>query len=443
MKPFFSVILVMTLIISSLSCKKKKDINQDEPVVKTDRMVVISDLHFFDAEQLLVPPSADFDAMAATNDVMLLHSMEILDKQFQKIQELNPSIVMIAGDLVANGEQINHQLLHERFLAPLISNGVSVFVIPGNHDINNPNAAKYNGDQLEPIPSVTANEFAEIYADCGFSKAVSRDANTLSYSAVLNDRLALIALDVCHYGIGIDEYEWLSGSVSAETMQWMEGQIASLKNGGREVVVMMHHSATEIFANENLFIPGFVLEDNVAFCDKLVELGVKFVFNGHFHSHDITQYNQEPLFDFSVGSLTSCACPIRLLDFENDIMKASTTTLLHWDQSFDGQTFDQYSDQCVTGYITNYIQSYTEPFGITDPVIIDMMIQAGTEAFITHYHGDEVLSAETQEQLNGYMEQVPILTPILNGLLINGLYKDIVPQDNTIQFNFVTGAIVE
>ena len=43
--------------------------------------------------------------------------------------------------------------------------GIPVLVIPGNHDINNTNASFYFGDEKSPAPSVTAEEFFEIYRE--------------------------------------------------------------------------------------------------------------------------------------------------------------------------------------------------------------------------------------------------------------------------------------
>jgi hypothetical protein len=41
--------------------------------------------------------------------------------------------------------------------------GIQVFVVPGNHDVDNPHAVRYVGDGSEPIPSVSPHMFRWIY----------------------------------------------------------------------------------------------------------------------------------------------------------------------------------------------------------------------------------------------------------------------------------------
>lgn len=53
--------------------------------------------------------------------------------------------------------------------------GIQVVVIPGNHDINNRNAASFDGRSRQMAEAVSANEFAEIYNDFGYDEALSRD----------------------------------------------------------------------------------------------------------------------------------------------------------------------------------------------------------------------------------------------------------------------------
>ena len=52
--------------------------------------------------------------------------------------------------------------------------GIQVVVIPGNHDINNRNAASFDGRSRQMAEAVSANEFAEIYNDFGYDEALSR-----------------------------------------------------------------------------------------------------------------------------------------------------------------------------------------------------------------------------------------------------------------------------
>ena len=77
--------------------------------------------------------------------------------------------------------------------------GIQVVVIPGNHDINNRNAASFDGRSRQMAEAVSANEFAEIYNDFGYDEALSRDPASLSYTYDLGPDMRLLMLDSCQY----------------------------------------------------------------------------------------------------------------------------------------------------------------------------------------------------------------------------------------------------
>ena len=99
-------------------------------------------------------------------------------------------------------------------------------MIPGNHDINKPDAGEYFGDQRTDVESVTSEEFREIYADFGYNEAKSGAPDSLSYLVELNDTTWLMMLDatVCE-----PENE-VYGEIKEGTLEWME---ECLKGGVR------------------------------------------------------------------------------------------------------------------------------------------------------------------------------------------------------------------
>ena len=68
-------------------------------------------------------------------------------------------------------------------LGALDAAGVPVLVVPGNHDVLNPRAARFSGDAAEPVAGVAPEEFAAIHADLGYGEALERDPASLSYVA--------------------------------------------------------------------------------------------------------------------------------------------------------------------------------------------------------------------------------------------------------------------
>lgn len=106
--------------------------------------------------------------------------------------------------------------------------GVQVVVIPGNHDINNKNAASFDGRSRQPAQIITADEFAKIYNDFGYEEALDRDPASLSYTYDLGPDMRLLMLDSCQYS----PVNKVGGMIKTETYDWIDNQ---LEKAGRTV----------------------------------------------------------------------------------------------------------------------------------------------------------------------------------------------------------------
>lgn len=146
------------------------------------KMCVISDVHIM-APKLLKADGKIFQRYLAADRKLLKESVEIMDSVTNRILAEHPKVVLITGDLTKDGERVSHIYLVKHFLSKFRQKGIKVFVIPGNHDINNPHAVVYDGDKVTRAATVTPAEFASIYADYGYSRALARDTASLSYVA--------------------------------------------------------------------------------------------------------------------------------------------------------------------------------------------------------------------------------------------------------------------
>ena len=102
------------------------------------KIAVISDLHVM-APELLVKEGDAFEAYLNRDRKMLRESTEILDTLASDILDLKPDLVLVTGDLTKDGERASHQIVASQ-LQRLVDAGIQVLVVPGNHDINNPDA---------------------------------------------------------------------------------------------------------------------------------------------------------------------------------------------------------------------------------------------------------------------------------------------------------------
>lgn len=156
-------------------------------------LAVVTDLHFLSPS--LVREGEAFTAAYAYGDGKQINYIsQLLEVFLQEMLERRPDAVLITGDLTLNGERVSHLELAERFL-PLRQAGIPVLVIPGNHDIGNAFSSGYNRDKLYDVRSVTWQDFAEIYQNCGYGEAVSRDTASLSYLYPLSEDLWLLMVD--------------------------------------------------------------------------------------------------------------------------------------------------------------------------------------------------------------------------------------------------------
>jgi 3',5'-cyclic AMP phosphodiesterase CpdA len=83
------------------------------------------------------------------------------EKKEKKEEESTPDIMLFNGDLTYNGERKSHEELAQR-LAELEKFGTKVYVIPGNHDINNPWARSFRGDSAYFSDFINPEEFSSI-----------------------------------------------------------------------------------------------------------------------------------------------------------------------------------------------------------------------------------------------------------------------------------------
>ena len=205
--------------------------SQSNPIV---RIAIISDLHVM-APSLLVNDGNALEEYLNRDRKMLRESPEILNTLVEEILGLKPHLVLVTGDLTKDGERVSHDLVAMQ-LQRLVDAGIQVLVVPGNHDINNPDAKVYDGDSTTPAQTITRGEFAAIYRNMGYDSASRRDPDSLSYCREVNDRLTILGIDACmdrlntfvSRGDAVDHCK-TSGMLDARSQQWLVDQAAEAK----------------------------------------------------------------------------------------------------------------------------------------------------------------------------------------------------------------------
>ena len=181
-----------------------------------------------------------------------------------------PTALVLSGDITMNGEKINHKELAEK-LHKVQDAGIPVLIIPGNHDINNPNAAVYFGDEKTSTDSVTPEEFYDIYHMYGYDQAISRDSASLSYVYQLDERNRLLMLDSCQY----EPKDLVEGRIKAETLVWMDEQLKKAQEDGMQILPIAHHN---LLAQSRMYTTQCAMDNNGEVIDLLQKYKIPLVF---------------------------------------------------------------------------------------------------------------------------------------------------------------------
>lgn len=331
---FMLFILILTLLNG---CQKKNDII----------IWHTSDLHYLSPS--LVEDPEKFESVMMKNDGKVTHySPEIVHSFVDSAVSQHPDAIIISGDLTLNGAKVSHRELAES-LKTIKESGIRVFIIPGNHDISSCGYKFTSGDP-EPVESVSPEEFYEIYEDFGYSDALSKDEESLSYVSELNEKTRLLFLDANAYAYC---------NINKETLQWTEKQLMEAQNLGCKVIAISHQ-------NLMLHNPGFTFGYQISNAKEVMELykkyNVELNLSGHLHLQHIA--SEESLTEIAVSSLSVSPIQYGKLQIrENGEMEYHTEQLIvsATDRNGEALDFSAYAeevfDSCTIAKMASSINS--------------------------------------------------------------------------------------
>ena len=395
-------------------------------------IAVISDVHVM-APSLLVKEGAAFDEYMRSDRKMLKESAALLDALTEQLLKANPQFVFLTGDLTKDGEAVSHAYLKTHCLEKLKRAGILVLVIPGNHDINNPHAVSYDGDRKERVETISRDDFARLYADYGYGKALARDAYSLSYVYQLTPELRVLAIDACKY----DENDFdedicrHDGRIRSETMDFIKEQMEDAQRQGIRVIGMMHHGLLEHWKYQNQVIPGYVVDDWKKVRKTLSKEGLEILFTGHAHTQDIVRY--KGIYDIETGSPVSYPSPYRLVTLKGDSLFVRSQRLTSIDFDTKGMDFQQYGRASTSqGFRT--IASGMLPDNVPDS-LRQRAVNVVAEAMSDNYHGDECLTDENRKEIKEIkraLRKYSFKWSIIFKKVAYSLWSDKDPADNEL-----------
>lgn len=405
------------------------------------RFAVASDPHLYDPALGTNGPA--FAAYVAGDPKLLVWSEAIFDQFLTDLQALEPrpDFLLLSGDLTKDGERHNHRRMAQR-LAWLEDAGIEVFVVPGNHDIDNPAAQRYTASGAEPVEGLDSSGFAALYARFGYRQALARDQHSLSYVAEPVPGVRLLAID-SRIQTGPAQVD---GQLAPATLEWLLAQLRQARLEGAVVLAMMHHGLLEHFRGQAEFFPEFLVRDHAAVSAALAKEGLQAIFTGHFHAHDVIRRDWQDGFwlaDVETGSTVSWPFQYRLADLDREAARLSLTTQqVTSPQAGISPAAGNYlasSQSSLEKQLTKLVvDAMAEHTGLP----VDRRAQlapAVVAAVLAHYAGDEVpqlktLRAALKLAKQGRGSEVTI------GRLLLSLWHDLPPVDRTLELHLVEGS---
>ncbi len=407
----------------------------DYPPVK---FICFSDPHLYDPSLGVNGPA--FQRYLEKDRKLLKQSTEILETAIQKIAAMDGRFVIVPGDMTKDGTYQSH-VLFAAYCKKIAAGGKPVFVIPGNHDISNPEAFSYQGNKKILVKGVGPKDFKKIYADFGYKQALYQDPNSQSYIVSPVKGLWLFALDACLYAQNPERgkgHSITDGKFNAMTLAWLEKHLQLAAEKNIAVMAMMHHGILEHYRGQEKHFGEYLVDDFQRVSRMLAQYNVRIVFTGHHHAQDIV-YQKWPdgkfLFDIQTGSLVTYPCPLRELSIDAGQTLTVRSTMITSIPSM-GDRFFPFAKKYVRSGIEGIARKVMEKYGCTEKDR-DILAPQIADVMVAHYEGDENITAATRDQGLSFMGGLVMMT---RRDLIEGLKKDTPPPDNHVRIDLRSGA---
>lgn len=395
---FFKFVILLLISSSLFGCSSASDKTEKitAPIEKDQDLSIIetTDVHYF-APSLTDNGAAFKQYVAAGDGKQLAYSDEITDAFLEDVEAKKTDVLIISGDLTNNGEKTSHEELAKK-LAQVEKAGTQVFVVPGNHDINNPWARKFEKDKQLPTDTITPTDFSKIYGDFGYKDAISSDDFSLSYLAAPSSKVWLLMLDTAIYKTNMQQgTPTTEGGLTTGTLDWVRECSALAEKNGAKLIPVMHHNLTN---HSDVIQRGFTINYNQQVIDTLTAGNMEFSLSGHIHTQNIRTAKSTD--GKEITDIVTNALSVYPHKYGNITYSAKNKNFTYQSQKLDieswakehGKTdknllnFDQFD------YDTFYNSGY-------DKAIMDLMT---SDAYKTYSQSDKEKMADTMGLNNMY-----------------------------------------
>lgn len=296
--------------------------------MKETKFYLISDPHFFATE--LGCSGEEYEDFMHYEQKCFAETESICNSVFDWLKKADEAdIVLIAGDLVFNGEAKSHEKFL-KLLYELKESGKKIYVVTADHDFkwNEGDTFAFGKDGRYSPEHTKREELFDMYADFGFGQAIATDRDNLSYVAQLSDDVRLLAIN-CDFKKDGKYY------FKQEQLDWIKQQAEKSRNDGQTMIAMCHYP---ILPGQPIFsiISPMIIKDAKQFACFLADEGIKLLFTGHMHNQSINYIDTEKgnrLYEITTGAIIADPAFIRhvtISDGKADI-KSIPTPDFEWE----------------------------------------------------------------------------------------------------------------
>ncbi|MBC1678651.1 metallophosphoesterase [Listeria welshimeri] len=395
----FLKFVILLLISSSLfGCSSASDKTEKitAPIEKDQDLSIIetTDVHYF-APSLTDNGAAFKQYVAAGDGKQLAYSDEITDAFLEDVEAKKTDVLIISGDLTNNGEKTSHEELAKK-LAQVEKAGTQVFVVPGNHDINNPWARKFEKDKQLPTDTITPTDFSKIYGDFGYKDAISSDDFSLSYLAAPSSKVWLLMLDTAIYKTNMQQgTPTTEGGLTTGTLDWVKECSALAEKNGAKLIPVMHHNLTN---HSDVIQRGFTINYNQQVIDTLTAGNMEFSLSGHIHTQNIRTAKSTD--DKEITDIVTNALSVYPHKYGNITYSAKNKNFTYQSQKLDIESWAKEHGKTAKNLLNfdkfDYDTFYNSGY---DKAIMDLMT---SDAYKTYSQSDKEKMADTMGLNNMY-----------------------------------------
>lgn len=279
------------------------------------KILIATDIHYLARE--LTDKGSAFTYMVEHGDGKVTHHIwEIMEAFTQEVIRERPDLLIVSGDMSLNGELLSHREF-AGYLERIEEAKIPVAVIPGNHDIQNPGASRYQGEECLPAERTSPEQFYQIYRRFGYDEAISRDRESLSYVYPISDKVWGLMLDSCQYE---DGQNLVGGMVDMETYDWIEEQLDKAAQAQVMLLPVSHHNLLD---ESQIYEEDCTIEHSERLIELLVGWGAPLYVSGHLHvqhymNSDPNDGGETGIYEVVTSSLATPPCQYGVLSFQED-----------------------------------------------------------------------------------------------------------------------------